>query len=149
MYPHEADAALKSVSHTEEKLAERAQWPLHRHAMFGLCEGLLIAGLAQPALTTAAMFGAAMFLLVACVSDDRRRHGMFVSGWQRGATRPLMIALVAFLGTMACAAIYVRSGDEIAPLGLFIGLVTFVVCTVSSVVWERIYRAELLRKDRR
>lgn len=148
MSPHEAAAALEGVDRAEEKLAERARWPLHRHAMFGLCEGLLIAGLAQPLLVTAVMFGAAMFLLVACISGDRRRHGMFVSGWQKGATRPLMFVLVAFLATMVYFAIHVRSGDELEPLGLAIGLATFVVCTVSSIAWELIYRSELLGKNR-
>lgn len=145
---NEAATALEGVSRTQGKLAERAKWPLHRHAMFGLSEGLLIAALSQTAQLRTAMIGVGLALVFVCIWDDRRRHGMFVSGWQKGATRPLMIALVLFLVMMVCAGLYVRRGDGMQTIGLIIGLITFTVCTAASVAWERIYRAELLRQDR-
>lgn len=148
MNHHEAAAALKNVSQTQARLAARTQWPLYRHVMFGLSEGLLVAAAAQPSTLMAAMFAVAMSLIVACVAGDRRRDGMFVSGWQRGPTRLLVVLLLAFVLAMAWLAIQVRSGDAVAPLGFGIGLLTFVVCTIASVVWEKIYRAQLLRKDR-
>lgn len=149
MNPNEAAAALAEVERTETKLAERARWPFHRHAMFGLAEGILVAGLAQPTAQAGAMIAVAMALLVICISEDRRRDGMFVSGWQPGATRPLTILITLFVLAMAAASAMARDGDGTAPLGYLYGAITFVVCTAASLRWEKIYRAELTGKGRR
>ena len=141
----EAEKMLAEVGRTEGRLAEMARWPFHRHAMFGLSEGLLIAGLAQPASQTAAMVAVAMALLAFCVFDDKRRHGFFISGWHPGPTRPLTIVLTLFVITMAILSITVRDGATPEPLGYLIGAFTFTVCTAASLLWERIYRAGLAR----
>lgn len=148
MDPHDAATALTSIRRTEDKLADRARWPVHRHAMFGLSEGLLIAALPQPSAIRTGMIAVGAVLILACVWDDRRRHGMFISGWQKGATRPLTFMLAAFLATMVWAALHTGRGDGIQPSGMIIGVVTFVICTGASIAWERIYRAALLRGDR-
>ncbi len=148
MNPNEAAAALALVDKTNTKLAERAHWPFHRHAMFGLAEGLVVAGLAQPTAQAGAMIVVAMALLIVCVSQDRRRDGMFVSGWQHGATRPLTILLTLFVLTMAAASAMTRSGAGVEPLAYLFGAVTFVVCTAASLRWEKIYRADLSRQAR-
>jgi hypothetical protein len=140
---NEAAAALADAGRIERKLSEHARWPFHRHAMFGLAEGLIVAGLAQPIATSGAMTAVAMSLIAVCIMEDRRRHGMFVSGWQRGATRPLTIALFLFLIVMVIGAAFVRDGETAQPLGYLIGAVTFAVCTWASIRWEKIYRAEL------
>lgn len=140
---NDAAAALAEVGRTERKLAERARWPFHRHAMFGLSEGLLVAAIAQPVALGAGMIAVALALLAVCIMDDRRRHGMFVSGWQAGGTRPLMFMLTAFLVAMLAASLAVRNGESAQPLGYLIGAITFAVCTAASLRWEAIYRAEL------
>ncbi|MGZ8998567.1 MAG: hypothetical protein ACXW2T_06890 [Allosphingosinicella sp.] len=145
MNHNEAAATLEEVGRTEKKLAQHAHWPFHRHAMFGLAEGLIVAGVAQPIAIGSALTVAALALLVVCITDDRRRHGMFVSGWRPGATRPLTFALALFIIVMLAAALAVRDGHSAQPLGFLIGLVTFAVSTAISRRWERIYRAELIR----
>ncbi|MDQ3478168.1 MAG: hypothetical protein M3438_03275 [Pseudomonadota bacterium] len=148
MNPNEAATALEGVDRTEKKLAEHSHWPFYRHAMFGLAEGLLIAGLAQPIAIGGSMTAASLVLVAGCVWDDRRRHGMFVSGWQPGATRPLTIMLVLVITVMAAASLLVRDGETVQPLGFLIGLVTFTVCTAASLLWQKIYRAQLERGGR-
>jgi hypothetical protein len=148
MNPKEAAATLAEVDRTEMKLAERARWPFHRHAMFGLAEGILVAGLAQPTAQAGAMIVVAMALLIVCVSEDRRRDGMFVSGWQPGATRPLTIFTTLFVLAMAAASAMIRDGGGAEPLGYLFGAITFVVCTGASLRWEKIYRADLIKKIR-
>lgn len=143
MNPHEAATALDGVDRTEKKLAEHSHWPFHRHAMFGLGAGLLIAGIAQPIALAASMTAVAAALFGACVWDDRRRHGMFVSGWQPGATLPLTIMLFLFMTATAAASLVVRDGASAQPLGYLIGLVTFMVCTAASLRWQKIYCAQL------
>jgi hypothetical protein len=143
MNPNDAAAHLADVARTQRRLAERARWPFHRHAMFGLSEGLLVAGIAQPTAIGLGMMGVAMALFALCVTEDRRRHGMFVSGWQAGATRPLTVLIVLFTIAMAVASAVVRDGETVQPLGYLIGAFTFAVCTAGSLRWERIYRGQL------
>lgn len=143
MNANEAATALDGVGNTEKKLAEHSHWPFHRHAMFGLGEGLLIAALAQPISTGSGMIAVAATLFALCVWDDRRRHGMFVSGWQPGATRPLTMMLVLFVTVMAAASLVVRDGESAQPVGYLAGVVTFAVCTGASLLWQRIYRNQL------
>jgi cobalamin synthase len=143
MNPNEAAAALADVNRTESKLAERAHWPFHRHAMFGLLEGLLVAGIAQPAAMMAAMIAVAMALLVVCVTEDRRRHGMFISGFQGKSTRWVTLALLVFLLPMMVASAAIRDGESVQPLGYLLGAIAFAVCTAGSLLWQKLYRTEL------
>src|SRR5687767_2232673 len=121
----EAAAALDQVGATEKRLAVRAHWPFHRHAMFGLAEGLIIASVAQPIEIGGGMIVAALALLVVCIAEDRRRHGIFVNGWRSGATRPLTLVLALIVVALLLAAIFVRDGHSVQPLGFLIGLVAF------------------------
>jgi cobalamin synthase len=143
MNRNEAAAALADVNRTEERLAERAHWPFHRHAMFGLLEGLLVAGIAQPAGMMGAMIAVAMALLVLCVTEDRRRHGMFISGFQGRQTRWVVAALLLFLLPMMAIALAIRDGESVQPLGYALGALVFAVCTAGSLAWQKVYRAEL------
>lgn len=149
MNPTEAAAVLADVDLTETKLAERARWPFHRHAMFGLAEGMLVAGIAQPTAQAGAMIVIAMALIIVCVSEDRRRDGMFVSGWQPGATRPLTILITLFVLAMAAASAMTRDGGGAEALAYLFGAITFLVCTAASLLWEKIYRNDLIRKATR
>ena len=145
MNPKDAAAALADVSETQAKLAGRARWPFHRHAMFGMAEGMIVAGLAQPNTLAVAMIVIAMVLLTICVAADRRRDGMFVSGWQPGATRPLTIGITLFVLAMAAASAMSRNVGHAVALGYMLGAITAVVCTGASLRWEKIYRADLIR----
>lgn len=135
--------ALARVGQTEARLAGRARWPFHRHAMFGLAEGLLVAAVAQPLRLGAPMIAVALSLVTVCVFDDRRRHGMFVSGWQAGATRPVTLAMAAVLFVLIAAAAWLRDGDAVQPLGYLLGAIAWAVCTGASLLWQKVYRAEL------
>ncbi len=140
---NEAAAALADVNRTENKLAERAQWPFRRHAMFGLAEGLLVAGIAQPTAIMGGTIAVAMALVVVCVTEDRRRTGMFVSGFQGRSTRWVVAALLLFLLPMAAIAAAIRDGETVQPLGYALGAIVFAVCTAGSLLWQKVYRAEL------
>lgn len=143
MNPKDAAAALAQVELAQERLAARAHWPLYRHALFGLVEGLVVAAVAQPIAHAGVLFVVAMGLLVLCVQGDRRRDGMFVSGWQRGATLPLTILIVLFALAMAWASASLRDGSAMVPMGYLLGVITFAVCTAASLRWEKVYRANL------
>lgn len=148
MNPNEAAVALESLDRTHRKLADHARWPFRRHAMFGLLEGLIVAGLAQPLVVGSMMTAAGMALLVTCIMEDRRHHGMFVSSWKPG-TRLLTVLLTAFMIAMVAAAALLRDGEHAQPLGYLLGVIAFVVCTAASMQWEKLYRAHLLRGEGR
>lgn len=143
----EARTALASTSISNRKLADRARWPLWRHAAFGLLEAVLVIGWGLP---TAGMFACIVLALAGVgwiVIDDRNRNGFFVSGWSsKGAMPATITACIVFLGALA---LVVMSGslNEWTPIVPLAALIVFVGCTVSSVWWEKLYRKELLRGD--
>lgn len=144
MNQDEARAMLAAVSQAETRLADRAHWPFRRHAAFGLAEGLLIAAIAQPVALFLPFFVTAITLIAWCAAADRRSHGFFVSGWQRGPARIVTVAITAFVIGMAVAASLVRDGSA-QPMGYLLGAITFIVCTAGSILWERVYGAHLAR----
>jgi len=146
MNPDEAAAALARIDRTQTRLAERAHWPLYRHALFGLVEGLIVAGLAQPVAQAGAMIVAALVLIVICIGWDRRRDGMFVSGWQPGATRTLTVVITLFVLAMAVTSVTLRDSGAAVPIGYLLGGITLVVCTAASLHWEKLYRDHLVGK---
>jgi hypothetical protein len=148
MNPNEAAAALDAMNRTQARLADHARFPFRRHAMFGLMEGLIVAGIAQPLAIGSAMTGAGLALLVTSVMQDRRQHGMLVTSWKPG-TRGLIVALSLFMLAMVVAAALIRDGETVQPLGYLLGVIAFVVCTAASMQWEKKYRAHLLRGEAR
>lgn len=140
----EAALAIARVRQTQKRLAGRAHWPFHRHAMFGLSEGLLVSAVAQPVQLALPMIGAGLALIAVCILQDRRRDGMFVSGWRAGRTRALTVTLTVFVLLMGVLSACLRNGEAAQPIGYLVGLVTWAVCTIASLRWERTYRAELL-----
>ena len=143
----EARAALASTDISNRKLADRARWPLWRHAAFGLLEALLLVAWGLPIAAMAACLVLAIAGLVWISTDDRNRYGFFVNGWSSKAAMPATIAAcVVFLG--AFALVMITGGPNhwtpVVPLAAFI---TFVGCTLSSIWWEKLYRDELLSGD--
>ena len=101
MSPAEARAALDKIGATRAQIAAAGLCPPWRHAAFGLVMSLLILGLGFPLGTQVACLVLAMVLLVVIVVYDRRRYGMFINGYRKGATRPVTAGLlVAILALM-------------------------------------------------
>lgn len=143
MTPDEARQALGGVGETERRLAERMRWPFSRHAMFGLAEALLVLGLGQPDSSGIASVAVGLSLITILMYQDRQRYGMFVSGWHGRRTKPLMIVLVLALLALITANLMLRPEEGTEPLTLLVAGVAWVVCTLLSIRWEKLYRAEL------
>jgi len=109
-YDTEHQAALKTVTETNERLAQKMHWPLWRHAAVGALFCVLLLGISLPGsiggVINVAMIGV-VFLLI---RDDKRRHGMWVSGYQKGRTGWVMAALVGLV--LACIAASMAWIDE-------------------------------------
>lgn len=139
----EAARSLEMMRAKRGALAERAKWSSARHAAVGLLLGGLIAGYALPGPWPVIVAGACMAGTAMVVARDRRRDGFFVSGYRPGRTRwvtfvMLLVGLAALVGAIA---LKTRYGLAWAPLAIGSGMAVF--ATITSIVWERVYRREL------
>ncbi|MBU0825744.1 MAG: hypothetical protein KKA44_05410 [Alphaproteobacteria bacterium] len=144
MDPIEAQAALDSMNAAQREFAASGpKYPLWRHAAFAavMAAVVLSQGFGPP--LQILLFVFAMAAVAWLVVDDRRRYGVFVSGYRKGRTLPLTLALVALLlGTMG-AEIYARVNDLSLAVKLGIAGGAFVVALAASLLWTRIYDREL------
>ena len=145
----EARTALASTSISNRKLADRARWPLWRHAAFGFLEALLVIAWGVPTAAMAACIVLALAGLGWIAADDRKRNGFFVSGWSSKAAMPATVAAcLIFIGALALV-LMTGGPNNWTPMVPVAALVTFVGCTFSSIWWEKLYRKELLNGDPR
>lgn len=147
MNPIEARAALDGIDEAQRALALKATYcPPWRHVAFGAILGALVLGQGFGVRVMLPIFGAAMLAVVLLVTDDRRRYGLFVNGYRKGATLPVTLALLgAMLATMF-GEIHAREAG--LSLGTKFGIagIAFVFAVAASVVWSRVYRRELLKR---
>lgn len=139
----EAQSALDAVKDTDRLMAQRMTWPLWRHAIFGVMMALLLLALALPVGMQIPVIGLVLLLVVLVVRDDKKRHGMFVSGYQKGRTGWVLAAQAALL--LAALVVTLIWLDEPLENLLFWAMAAtlLVVSTVLSVIWEKVYRADL------
>lgn len=142
MDAREAAEALKAVTAVEHRLAARAHWPWARHAAFGAVLGALVASYALPLPLNMGVVALCCAAVGGIVAWDRRRDGFFVNGYRAGRTRRVTVfVLGAALIALAAGILGREFGWGWAPLAA--GAILFVVATLASMAWERIYRAEL------
>ena len=141
-YQEDARAALAAKGQAERDLAKAADCPPWRHAVFGAVMGALVA---SPALPLPLRFGVLVLVLLsiaAIVASDRRRTGMFVNGYRRGKTLIVTgVMLVVLTGLYLASARAGIAGDSEMPL--LLGAIAFVAAITGSVVWQRVFVAEL------
>jgi hypothetical protein len=141
---NEAAAALAGVDSAHERLAQQiGNCPPGRHAAFGLVMAILVG---SPSLEMPLQMFAlpvAMALLVGILAYDRRRFGVFINGYRRGATLPLTLLLAGMLGVLLVASIHARDAGMSPWTKAGIAALAFAVATTVSVVWQRIYLREL------
>ncbi|GAB5350202.1 hypothetical protein [Alteriqipengyuania sp. 357] len=140
----EALASLDAVRNADRRMAGRMRWPFYRHAMFGVSEALIVMGIGIPGSTGIAFIAAGLALLVVQFYGDKRRDGMFVSGYKGTNTRRLTLSLVLLLMMAVGASLILRWDHGTNPLVVGLGALVAIVCTFASLWWERLYRAELL-----
>ena len=135
--------ALESVRQVDRALERRARWPLWRHAAFGALEALLLLAWGVPLAAMAACIVIALVGLWWIVADDRSRYGMFVSGYSSKAALPATeLAFVIVLGGLVVL-IMTGGPNQWTPYVLPVVGAVFIGCTLASIWWEKLYRAEL------
>jgi hypothetical protein len=140
---NEALSALGAVGDAKAALARAADCPPWRHAAFGGVMGLIIfSGGVEPPLNFALL--AASFVAIALiVISDRRRMGMFINGYRRGATRPLTFVMLGTMIVIAWAEFHAREAGLSMGTRVALTLLAFAIATAMSVAWQRTFRREM------
>ncbi|SNS86854.1 hypothetical protein [Sphingopyxis indica] len=148
MNPMEARAALDGIDDAQRALALKATYcPPWRHVAFGTIMATLILGLGLGSPWQGLLLLGAMLAVVLLVADDRRRYGLFVNGYRKGATLPVTLALLGALLAAMFGEIHAREAGLSLATKFGIAGIAFVIAVAASVVWSRVYRRELLKGD--
>lgn len=144
MNSNEAASALAGVSSAEHRLADQiGPCPPWRHAAFGLVMALLVGGVTLPFAMQAASLAVAMALVALIVQYDRRRYGVFINGYRRGRTLPVTLLVLGGMLVMLFAAVHARENGLSIWTKAGIVALTFAFAVAGSVVWQRVFLAEL------
>lgn len=141
----DARRALETMRATQAGLASLAACPPWRHAAFGAIMGLLVFSIALPQPWQVALFVIAMASVVLIVRGDRRRHGFFVNGYRRGATRPLTFSLLAVMLGLDALQVWLSMRSAPIWVSALVALTAFVGGVGASLWWSRIFRREMER----
>lgn len=139
----DARTALIALEITNGRLAERMRWPFWRHAAAGLLMTLVVGSVALPRGLAMGILLAAIVLTIAIVRDDKKRYGMFVSGYQRGRTAWVTGAIIAL---NLSAVIFLRTllDDGVVDATFWITMaIVFLGTSMLSIAWERVYRKDI------
>lgn len=138
--PPEPAAALAAMRGSQERLAAAADCPPARHAAFA---GLLATLTAAPAAPLWGMFAVEFAVLAAIplmVWWDKRRTGMFINGYKAGATRPLVLALVAAQTAIFLAGAWLSKERGMWGAPLLLAPASFALGWFGSRAWMRTWR---------
>jgi hypothetical protein len=144
----EPAASLAALEVANDRLAKRMKWPVWRHMAGGLLLTLIVAAVALPVAAAWIVFFAAILLTVVIVRSDKKRHGMFVSGFQRGRTGWVIAATVALLLGALKVVSTQWAGNWSDPLLWLTLAVVFAGTTTLSLLWEQVYRADIRKSLR-
>ena len=142
--PSHAAEALATAERSRRRFAlEQAHWPWSRHAVFGALIGGLAAAQAIPAPYSTCAALALIVVAARVAAADRRRRGVFVSGWRYGRTLWVTapVAVVAVALTVVGLWLSRERGFAWGPVA--IGAALLPAGTLASKLWEQIYRREL------
>jgi len=143
MDTRQAREALGAMDGATRKFGESFDCPPWRHALFGAVMASLVLSVSLPQPWQAALYVLTMASLVLIVRSDRRRNGAFVNGWRRGRTLPFTILVMLFMIGMMVLSISGRHAPFPSPRVIIATVLALAGGTAMSVVWQRIYRAEL------
>ncbi|NCP20136.1 MAG: hypothetical protein GW855_13370 [Erythrobacter sp.] len=126
-------------------MADRMTWPLWRHAIFGVMMALVLVSIASPLGAQLPILGIVLLSIFLVVRDDKKRHGMFVSGYQKGRTGWVLALQFAFFIAALVATEFWIEAPSSSPLFWTIAAAMLIGSTMLSLLWEKIYQADLRR----
>lgn len=142
----DALSALNSIGDARAQLADALECPPWRHALFGAIMGLFVLAMAFETPLSMLLVGIATLAVALTAVNDRKRMGVFVNGYRWGGTLPVSLGLAACTALLMVAQIRLREDDSSLVLGVGLAGAEFVVATLASVLWQRLFRAEMLKR---
>ena len=136
-------SALGAIDGAQAALARAADCPPWRHAAFGGVMGVitLSAGLGQP--YNFLLLAVAFVSIALIVISDRRRMGIFINGYRKGATRPLTFVMLGVMLVIVFAEIHAKDAGLALATRVALALIAAAIATGMSVIWQRIFRREM------
>jgi len=140
---NEAMSALGAIDGAQAALARAADCPPWRHAAFGAVMGTGIGSGGVEPPQSFALLAAAFVGIAAIVVSDRRRMGMFINGYRKGATRPLTFLMLGLMMVIAFGEFHAREAGLSVATRVGLAILAAVIATAMSVMWQRIFRREM------
>lgn len=137
--------ALDAVARTRADMAaDLGECPAWRHAAFAALMAALVGSIAIS--NTAQIVATPLILLAvfAIMRSDRQRLGVFVSGYRRGRTLKVTIFLLVLMAAGVVAAMTLRDNDATMLAKAALAGGAFIASYGLSVVWQRVFRSELI-----
>lgn len=147
MNQDEARAALAAMQEAKDRLAESQSCPPWRHAAFGVLMAAINGMIAVPMPGKAVIAVAAAAFGFWLYRSDRRRSGTFVNGYRRGRTLPMTLGLLGALLALLFAQVHAHTAGLSVLTKVVIAGLACILATWASVVWQRVYQAELRGGD--
>ncbi len=136
-------ASLAAMRGSQARLAKAADCPPERHLAFA---GLLAALTAAPAAPALGMLAVELAVLAAVpliVWWDKRRTGMFINGYKAGATRPVVLSLLAAQACIYLLSVWLSKERGLWPASLALAPVSFALGFFGSRLWMRVWRRDM------
>ena len=137
--------SLFSGAAARAHIAALGTCPPWRHAAFGAVMSLLILGLGFSLAVQTVCMVVAMAGVAWIAAYDRRRYGVFINGYRRGATRPVVAVLLLGMMALIMVQIYFREQAAQAWVPFAVAAAAFVFAVAGSVWWSRVFRREMER----
>lgn len=141
---NDAAAALDAMQATRMKLAAASDAPPSRHLAFAALEAALVAAPALPFLVRIVVIVCALAAIPAIIRWDRRRTGMFISGYRAGRTRRVLAVLLLAILSLYLLSTWLAFDRHSVWGPLALAALTGVVAYFGSIWWCRVFRQEMM-----
>jgi hypothetical protein len=139
-----AQRALDDARRIKAEFADKAACPPGWHFVFGALMGSVVAAQAANPPYTLYLEGGVVVAVALLLVFWKRRMGYFINGYRAGRTRRVTATLLAVFLVVYGVSVYLKAARGLAWAPLAGAVIVFVAATWASVVWQRVYRAELL-----
>jgi hypothetical protein len=135
--------ALAIARGARERLVARAATPVWYPPLFGLCCGGLVAGGGMEQPLGLALIAVSIVSVVLLNGHWQRISGLSVSGYRKGWTRVIALALVVMLVALVAAGLGLREAFGLAWAPFACGAVAAVAAALGSILWDRAWRGQM------
>ena len=143
-----ARSALEDTRRVRAEMADKLACPPGWHLVFGALMGTIVAAqAATPFYTIAIEVGCAIATGI-LAATWKRRLGFFINGYRRGRTRWVTFPLLAGFLAIYALVVYLKIEHGLWQAPLAGGAVMGALAAWASVIWQKVYRAEMLGEER-